>query len=178
MFSVALLFGNAVTQRLGCGCAGCGRNVAKGAGRDGTTYRTVSGRSPVLKSEMPRSGRGRHLMNDRMVYLRVRTLDGAGHGASGEGGGARARVRCVCLGGFSRRLEGARTRRGVVYQVRRGRVAASDVHPRGCLEEGKGMAAPDYPAAAVWYRYGLADNACHVVIHICRPSFLELIDIL
>jgi TPR repeat protein len=32
----------------------------------------------------------------------------------------------------------------------------------GCyLEQGVGEAAPDYPAAAGWFRYGLADIACH-----------------
>ena len=29
------------------------------------------------------------------------------------------------------------------------------------LDHGEGMAAPDYPAAAGWFRYGLADIACH-----------------
>jgi len=29
------------------------------------------------------------------------------------------------------------------------------------LQQGVGAAAPDYPAAAGWFRYGLADIACH-----------------
>ena len=42
------------------------------------------------------------------------------------------------------------------------------------------MAAPDYPAAADWYRQGLAHSACHLIIHMLnvRSSFLELIVIL
>jgi len=66
-----------------------------------------------------------------------------------------------------------------------------------CLDEGKGMAAPDYQAAADWYRRaadagvgeaaanlasmytggrgkGLADNACLVLPPHFRPSFLGL----
>jgi hypothetical protein len=40
------------------------------------------------------------------------------------------------------------------------------------LDKGEGMAAPDYPAAADWYRQGLADNACHVIINVLAPRFL------
>ena len=60
------------------------------------------------------------------------------------------------------------------------------------LDEGRGVAAPDYPAALDWYRraasdgngeaavnlcwprWGLADNACHGIPPHFRPLFLEL----
>ena len=67
-----------------------------------------------------------------------------------------------------------------------------------CLEKGEGVAAPDYPAAADWYRraaeadhggaannlanlyalgrgrVGRAEDVCHVILPHCSPSFLEL----
>jgi TPR repeat protein len=41
------------------------------------------------------------------------------------------------------------------------------------LDKGEGMAAADYPAAADWYRKGLADNACDVIFHILAPRLLS-----
>ena len=64
------------------------------------------------------------------------------------------------------------------------------------LERGEGVPAPDYPAAASWYRraadaghgeaahnlaamyvigsgLGLADDACHVILHIVDPRFMS-----
>ena len=60
------------------------------------------------------------------------------------------------------------------------------------LDNGEGVAAPDYPAAAVWYRraadagdgsaannlshmytVGLADNACLVILHMLDPGSLN-----
>ena len=32
-----------------------------------------------------------------------------------------------------------------------------------CLDTGEGLAAPDFPAAADWYRRGLADISRHVI---------------
>ena len=40
------------------------------------------------------------------------------------------------------------------------------------FDEGSGMAAPDYPAAADWYRQVLKDDASHILIHVLDPGFL------
>ena len=45
-----------------------------------------------------------------------------------------------------------RARRGVVHPGRRGRVAGSEFNLGCCLDEGLGLAAPDYPTVADWYR--------------------------
>jgi len=41
-----------------------------------------------------------------------------------------------------------------------------------CLDEGKGVAAPDHLAAAGWYRYGLADISRHVIQGALNPRLL------
>ena len=89
---------------------------------------------------------------DQVICVRLPTLVGAGHGAPGEGGGARARVRYEFAGKYTPREDGARASRGVVHQGCQGRVAESEYNLGCYLEEGKGVAAPDYPAAAGWYR--------------------------
>ena len=99
-----------------------------------------SGRSPMADVGLvPRTAQfpGRSPDSDasitcrpnEILLLRVPTLTGGGHGASGAGGRARARVRYECAGQHSPPEEPIRTSFGVVHQGRRGRAAESDVQP-------------------------------------------------
>ena len=105
---------------------------------------------------------------DQVIYSRVPTLNGGGLGASGEGGRARARVRYAYAGKYSPREERIRASRGVAHQGRRGWVAASDVNLGAMLDHGKGVAAPDYPAAADWYRRAADAGDGAAAMHLCR----------
>jgi len=87
--------------------------------------------------------------DDQMLCLRVPTLGGGGRCASGEGGGARARVRYACVGGVSPQEDGARTIPGVGHEVRRGRVAGSDVPPRPLSGHRAGRRGAGLPGKAV-----------------------------
>jgi TPR repeat protein len=76
---------------------------------------------------------------------------------------------------------------GCVYGVRQEHERAVEWYTKGavaglpkakfnlgcCLEEAEGVAAPDYPAAAGWYRHGLADIALLVVQRMLHPGILN-----
>ena len=65
---------------------------------------------------------------------------------------ARARVRHVCVGTGVLQEERARASHEMAHQGRRGRVAVCEFSLGTMLDMGEGRAAPDYPAAAGWYR--------------------------
>ena len=132
--------------------------------------------------------------DDQIIHLRVSTLSGGGHGASGEGGGAWARARYAYVGGHSY------TRKEYEQAVKWYTRGAEAGLPKAmynlgyCLDQGQGVAAPDYPAAVGWFRraadagHGAAsNNLCQTSAAVgpgreclprpplhCIPSFREL----
>jgi len=99
----------------------------------------------------------------RVRYGRVTLLSGRVTLSSGRvtlssglvtlsGGRARARARDGCPGRCLRREERTRTCPGVVHEGRRGRLAGRVFNLGVYLDKGQGVAAPDSPAAAGWYR--------------------------
>jgi len=79
------------------------------------------------------------------MYLRVPTLIGGGLRADRDGGAARARVRYGIVGSHSLRGAGIRSSHGMVHQGRGGRVAESDVRPRGLSRQGIGLGGAGLP---------------------------------